>query len=103
MTFTTFIITLFLTLTQTISTQSNLSQTYSSGNITECIEEYCKPQAVKCFADIVCSAGITCVSECTTDICATDCINSHMNLAMISLGSCANSHNCLSFLNSSKH
>lgn len=95
MTLMTFLFTLLLSLTHSLPNSTSVNLTQNSRTITECMEEFCKPQAVKCFADKVCTAGIACVLECTIEMCATDCINSHIDLAMISLGSCANSHNCL--------
>ena len=110
MTFVNFYILLIIGLSQSlpvisrnVTSRNVTSRNVTSRNMTECIEEYCKSQAVKCFADKVCNAGILCASECTTNDCATECINTHMNLAMLALGSCANSHGCLPSNNLTKH
>jgi hypothetical protein len=68
-----------------------------NGDLLECMKEHCVPQAAACARAIKCDDGILCIENCevpVTENCAKDCIESNMDLAMISLGACASSYGC---------
>ena len=69
-----------------------------NSDLLECMEEHCVAQAVACGRAVKCSKGIKCIENCeapVTEDCTKKCIESNMDLAMISLGACASSHGCL--------
>jgi hypothetical protein len=69
-----------------------------NSDLLECIKEHCAPQAVACTRSVKCDDGIICIENCespVTEDCAKNCIESNMDLAMISLGACASSYGCL--------
>ena len=76
-----------------------------NSDLLKCMEEHCVAQAEACGRSAKCSKGIKCIENCqipVTDDCVKNCIESNMDLAMISLGSCASSHGCLDSNNTTK-
>ena len=83
----------------TLALGAAMSVHSGEGDLLKCMEEHCVPQAAACGKAPKCSAGITCVENCpepVTEECTVNCLNTHMDLAMISLGACASSNGCLS-------
>ena len=71
----------------------------SPDEIIQCMKANCESQSIKCKKNPICYEGVKCVTDCpspVTDECAIGCINSHIDLAMISFGTCAISHSCFS-------
>jgi len=75
----------------------------ASGDLLECMKEHCTAQAAACGRAVKCGEGIKCIENGevpVTENCAKNCIESNMDLAMISLGACASSHGCMGTLKS---
>ena len=63
----------------------------------KCIQQNCASQLSACQADSTCNAGIQCVEACAAGdaSCEKACINKDFDNAMMQVGLCAQSHECL--------